>query len=114
MDVYGYLQIKGRIKDLIIRGGENICPAEIEKILDTHPKVKEAQVSARLAFHRMLDGQLTPRYRRWITYGREDVFLFRWLEWRISVWVRRCASSSDWEMERTAMLKKSEITAGTK
>lgn len=59
MDVYGYLQIKGRIKDIIIRGGENVYPAEIEKILDTHPKVKEAQVSSRLAFQQMLDGQLT-------------------------------------------------------
>lgn len=58
MDVYGYLQIKGRIKDIIIRGGENIYPAEIEKILYTHPKVKEAQVSCRLTFHPRVDGQL--------------------------------------------------------
>lgn len=58
MDEYGYLQIKGRIKDIIIRGGENIYPAEIEKILYTHPKVKEAQVSSRLAFHRILNGQI--------------------------------------------------------
>lgn len=49
MDEYGYLQIKGRIKDTIIRGGENIYPTEIEKMLYTHPKVKEAQVSSRLA-----------------------------------------------------------------
>lgn len=46
MDAYGYLQIKGRVKDLIIRGGENIYPAEIEKTLHTHPKVQEAQVSS--------------------------------------------------------------------
>lgn len=46
LDAYGYLQIKGRIKDMIIRGGENIYPTEIEKTLDTHPKVKEAQVSS--------------------------------------------------------------------
>lgn len=59
MDRYGYLQIKGRIKDIIIRGGENIYPVEIEKILYTHPKVKEAQVSSGLAFHRMLGGQIT-------------------------------------------------------
>uniref|UniRef100_A0A3B5K1A9 Medium-chain acyl-CoA ligase ACSF2, mitochondrial n=2 Tax=Takifugu rubripes TaxID=31033 RepID=A0A3B5K1A9_TAKRU len=44
LDAYGYLQIKGRAKDLIIRGGENIYPAEIEKTLHTHPKVQEAQV----------------------------------------------------------------------
>lgn len=44
LDAYGYLQIKGRIKDMIIRGGENIYPAEIEQFLHKHPKVKEVQV----------------------------------------------------------------------
>lgn len=37
---------------------------------------------------------------------------FRWLEWRTSVWVKRSVHSSDWGMGRTALLKKSEITAG--
>ncbi|KAF7667670.1 hypothetical protein LDENG_00054080, partial [Lucifuga dentata] len=40
----GYCRIEGRIKDMIIRGGENIYPAEIEQFLHTHPKVTEAQV----------------------------------------------------------------------
>ncbi|KAM3592130.1 uncharacterized protein V6R79_013222 [Siganus canaliculatus] len=44
LDAYGYCRIEGRIKDMIIRGGENIYPAEIEQFLHTHPKVKEAQV----------------------------------------------------------------------
>ncbi|XP_034563362.1 medium-chain acyl-CoA ligase ACSF2, mitochondrial [Notolabrus celidotus] len=44
MDAYSYLKIEGRIKDMIIRGGENVYPAEIEQFLHTHPKVKEAQV----------------------------------------------------------------------
>lgn len=44
MDAYGYCKIDGRIKDMIIRGGENIYPAEIEQFLHTHPKIKEAQV----------------------------------------------------------------------
>ncbi|XP_071319669.1 medium-chain acyl-CoA ligase ACSF2, mitochondrial [Trachinotus anak] len=44
MDGYSYLRIEGRIKDMIIRGGENVYPAEIEQFLHTHPKVKEAQV----------------------------------------------------------------------
>jgi len=44
MDAYSYLKIEGRIKDMIIRGGENIYPAEVEQFLHTHPKVKEAQV----------------------------------------------------------------------
>ncbi|KAJ3319147.1 Fatty-acid-CoA ligase FadD35_1 [Boothiomyces sp. JEL0866] len=44
MDEEGYVNIVGRIKDLIIRGGENIYPREIEELLHTHPKVSEAQV----------------------------------------------------------------------
>uniref|UniRef100_A0A4W4F1R4 Medium-chain acyl-CoA ligase ACSF2, mitochondrial n=1 Tax=Electrophorus electricus TaxID=8005 RepID=A0A4W4F1R4_ELEEL len=44
MDKFGYCKIEGRIKDMLIRGGENIYPAEIEEFLHTHPKVHEAQV----------------------------------------------------------------------
>ncbi|XP_045924214.1 medium-chain acyl-CoA ligase ACSF2, mitochondrial-like isoform X2 [Micropterus dolomieu] len=44
IDAYGYCRIEGRIKDMIIRGGENVYPAEIEQFLHTHPKVMEAQV----------------------------------------------------------------------
>ncbi|KAJ7987547.1 hypothetical protein DPEC_G00327620 [Dallia pectoralis] len=44
LDQYGYCRIEGRMKDLIIRGGENIYPAEIEQFLHTHPKIQEAQV----------------------------------------------------------------------
>ncbi len=40
----GYVQITGRIKDLVIRGGENIYPREIEEFLYTHPDIKDAQV----------------------------------------------------------------------
>ncbi len=44
MDEDGYLQIVGRIKDMIIRGGENIYPREVEEFLYTHPAIKEVQV----------------------------------------------------------------------
>ncbi len=44
MDADGYVNIVGRIKDLILRGGENIYPREIEEFLHTHPAVAEAQV----------------------------------------------------------------------
>jgi fatty-acyl-CoA synthase len=44
MDEQGYVNIVGRIKDMIIRGGENIYPREIEEFLHTHPAVSEAQV----------------------------------------------------------------------
>ena len=44
MDDVGYVSIVGRIKDMIIRGGENIYPREIEEFLYTHPGVADAQV----------------------------------------------------------------------
>ncbi|GAB5487496.1 MAG: AMP-binding protein [Parasphingorhabdus sp.] len=44
MDAAGYVKITGRIKDMIIRGGENIYPAEIENFLYTHPEIAEVQV----------------------------------------------------------------------
>ncbi|NXN95043.1 ACSF2 synthetase, partial [Rhinopomastus cyanomelas] len=44
LDEEGYCKIIGRCKDMIIRGGENIYPAEIEQFLYTHPKVEEVQV----------------------------------------------------------------------
>ena len=43
-DENGYFKITGRIKDMIIRGGENIYPKEIEDFIYTHPKVKDVQV----------------------------------------------------------------------
>ncbi len=44
MDEDGYCKITGRIKDMIIRGGENIYPREIEEFLYTHPKIRDVQV----------------------------------------------------------------------
>ena len=44
MDADGYLAITGRIKDMVIRGGENIYPREIEEFLYTHPDIVDAQV----------------------------------------------------------------------
>ena len=44
MDELGYVSITGRLKDMIIRGGENIYPREIEEFLYTHPDVLDAQV----------------------------------------------------------------------
>lgn len=43
-DESGYFKITGRLKDMIIRGGENIYPREIEEFLYTHPAVKDVQV----------------------------------------------------------------------
>ena len=44
MDDDGYVNIVGRIKDLIIRGGENVYPREIEEFLYTHPDIVDVQV----------------------------------------------------------------------
>jgi fatty-acyl-CoA synthase len=44
MDEHGFVRITGRIKDMIIRGGENIYPREIEEFLLTHPAIGDAQV----------------------------------------------------------------------
>ena len=44
IDEHGYVRIVGRIKDLIIRGGENVYPREVEEFLHTHPDVADVQV----------------------------------------------------------------------
>jgi fatty-acyl-CoA synthase len=44
MDEAGYVNIVGRIKDMVIRGGENVYPREVEEFLYTHPDVVDAQV----------------------------------------------------------------------
>ena len=44
MDAEGYLAIVGRLKDMVIRGGENVYPREVEEFLYTHPDILDAQV----------------------------------------------------------------------
>jgi fatty-acyl-CoA synthase len=44
MDDDGYVRIVGRIKDMVIRGGENVYPREIEEFLYTHPNIADVQV----------------------------------------------------------------------
>ncbi len=44
MDAAGYLNIVGRIKDMVIRGGENVYPREVEEFLYTHPLIEDVQV----------------------------------------------------------------------
>ncbi len=44
LDAQGYCQIVGRIKDMVIRGGENVYPREVEEFLHRHPKIREVQV----------------------------------------------------------------------
>jgi long-chain acyl-CoA synthetase len=44
LDQEGYIFLAGRGDDIIIRGGENISPEEVEDVLDSHPKIEEAAV----------------------------------------------------------------------
>ena len=44
LDAEGYCNIVGRSKDMVIRGGENISPREVEEFLHRHPKVLDVQV----------------------------------------------------------------------
>jgi fatty-acyl-CoA synthase len=44
MDGEGYVNIVGRIKDMIVRGGEKVFPREVEEFLHTHPAIAEAQI----------------------------------------------------------------------
>ncbi len=44
MDEDGYVKITGRAKDMIIRGGENVYPREIEELLYSHPEISDVQV----------------------------------------------------------------------
>jgi fatty-acyl-CoA synthase len=43
IDSQGYCNIVGRVKDMLIRGGENVYPREIEEFLFTHPKIQQVQ-----------------------------------------------------------------------
>ncbi len=69
MDDDGYLSVTGRIKDMVIRGGENIYPREVEEFLYTHPDIVDAQVvgvrdekygEELMAWIRVVDGAQSP------------------------------------------------------
>ncbi len=80
LDSRGYLRIEGRIKDMIIRGGENIYPREIEDVLFDHPAVAEAVVigvpdsewgEVVVAYVRPVSGQPRPTREELRAYCRE-------------------------------------------
>ena len=67
MDEEGYVKITGRIKDMIIRGGENIYPREIEEFLYSHPKITEVQVFG------ILDEKMGEEVCAWIQLKEGEV-----------------------------------------
>ena len=84
LDADGWLRIVGRLKDLIIRGGENISPAEVERVLVEHPSVRQAvvvgypdaRVGERVAAFVVSDGPFDlDRCREW--FGQRGVARFK-------------------------------------
>jgi fatty-acyl-CoA synthase len=81
MDSRGYLKVTGRVKDMIIRGGENLFPAEIENVLLEHPAVAEVAVvgvpderwgEIAVCFFRVA-GDTTPTRDELIAHVRRDL-----------------------------------------
>ena len=76
MDEEGYCNITGRLKDMLIRGGENVYPAEVENYLFRHPAVQEVQVFG------VPDAKLGEEICAWIvlaggeTVTEEDIIAF--------------------------------------
>ena len=84
MDADGFVYIRDRIKDMIITGGENVYPAEVESVLSTHPAIAEIAVvgvpspawgEAPIAFVVARGGHLDPA--EVITYARERMAHFK-------------------------------------
>lgn len=81
MDEEGYIRITGRLKDMIIRGGENVYPREIEEFLYSHPAVLDVQVigvpdekyGERVAAAIMLKKGLTLTHEELISYCRGKI-----------------------------------------
>ncbi|HUC26907.1 MAG TPA: AMP-binding protein [Streptosporangiaceae bacterium] len=86
MDAEGYLRIEGRVKDMIIRGGENIYPREIEDVLFAHPAVAEVAVvgvpdekwgEVVAAYIRLAPGQSEPSPDELRAYCRDRLAAFK-------------------------------------
>jgi fatty-acyl-CoA synthase len=76
MDADGYVNIVGRIKDMIIRGGENVYPREIEEFLYTHPDIVEVQVIGVPDERYGEEIMAWVRVREGVTLTRDDVAAF--------------------------------------
>lgn len=77
----GYGKVVGRIKDMIIRGGENVYPREIEEVLHTHPGIQEAQVRIDVLIKRL--------------FVVNSLHFHRLLEFPMHVWVKKSVPGFD-------------------
>ena len=96
MDADGYVNIVGRIKDMVIRGGENVYPREIEEFLYTHPDIVDAQVIGvpDAQVRRGADGLGAPARRRSGAHGRRAARSSAAAGWRTTRSRGTCMSSA--------------------
>ncbi|HEX8829493.1 MAG TPA: AMP-binding protein, partial [Xanthobacteraceae bacterium] len=76
LDAEGYCNIVGRIKDMVIRGGENVYPREIEEILYRHPKIQDVQVIGVPDDHYGEEICAWIRLRRGVSASEEEIRAF--------------------------------------
>ncbi|QEC49420.1 AMP-binding protein [Baekduia soli] len=109
MDEDGYIRIVGRIKDMIIRGGENVYPREIEEFLHTHPDIADAQVVG------VPDERFGEEAMAWVVrregsgLSEEDVRAFcrgRLAHYKVPRYVRFCI---DYPMTVTGKVQKNKL-----
>ena len=86
MDDEGYVNIVGRIKDMVIRGGENVYPREIEEFLYTHPAISDVQVigvpdvkygEEIMAWVKLKEGESSVTEADLITYCKDKIAYFK-------------------------------------
>ena len=104
MDEDGYIKITGRIKDLVIRGGVNISPVEIENVLFSHPKVANAAVVG------MPDPRLGERACAFVVLARGDSLALE----EVQRWMARAGVAKPKWPERVETLDALPMTASGK
>ena len=104
MDEDGYIRITGRIRDLIIRGGVNISPAEIESVLFSHPKVANAAVVG------MPDPRLGERICAFVVLADEATLDID----EVRQWMEKAGIAKPKWPERLEVLSTFPMTAGGK
>ena len=104
MDEDGYIKITGRIKDLIIRGGENIAPIGIEGILFAHPKIANASVIG------MPDDRLGERICAYVVPKPGETITFE----EVAEWVARAGVAKAKRPERVEVVDSFPITPAGK
>ena len=108
MDEDGYIKITGRIKDLIIRGGVNISPAEIESVLFSHPKVANAAVVG------MPDPRLGERVCAWVILDADAAGDSTLTVEEVQVWMREAGLAKPKWPERIEVVDAFPMTASGK